>query len=253
MSKQIEGIFFDLGNTFRVVKEIPEHYNAARRRITELVGTDIAPDDFYDLIMKRYDTYREWALSTNREAYEDYMWTRWLTPDYPRERIEANAGELTYLLRQAKGRRDVVEGGAEVVKELFARGYTLGIISDLIGVREVDEWLDADGLRPYFKAVMQSSVSGIRKPDPIIFWAANGQAGVMPERSVFIGDNMVRDIAGAKKARYGMTIAAITPDKYEALEVTEEIRPDAFIFGFGELLQIFPRCPEVDLSGARIK
>ena len=251
MSRQIEGIFFDLGNTFRVVNEIPEYYNAARRRIVDLVGADMEPDTFYELIMKRYDTYREWALSNCREAYEDYLWTRWLTPDYPRERIEANAGELTYLLRQAKGRRDVVEDGIEVVKELFARGYTLGIISDLIGCREVDEWLDADGLRPYFKAVMQSSVSGIRKPDPIIFWAANGQAGVIPERSVFIGDNLERDIGGAKNARYGMTIASISPKKFESLAITEDIRPDAFIFGFKELLDIFPRCPEVDLSGAR--
>lgn len=253
MGKQIEGIFFDLGNTFRIVNEIPEHYNAARKRITELVGTDMEPDAFYDLIMERYDVYREWALSHCREAYEDYMWTRWLTPDFPRERIEANAGELTYQLRQAKGRRDVVEGGVEVVKELFVRGYTLGIISDLVGCREVDEWLDADGLRPYFKAVMQSSVSGIRKPDPIIFWAANGQAGVLPERSVFIGDNLPRDIGGAKNARYAMTIASTSPKVFEKLVITDDIRPDAFIFDFRELLGLFPRCPEVDLSHARTK
>jgi len=253
MDKQIEGIFFDLGNTLRVVREIPEHYNAARRRIAELVGTDIDPEEFYDLIQIRYDTYRDWALEHMREAYEDYMWTRWLTPDYPRERIEANAGELTYQLRQAKGRRDVVEGGYEVIRELFARGYTLGIISDLIGVREVDEWLDADGLRPYFKAVMQSSVSGIRKPDPTIFWAATGQAGILPERCAFIGDNLSRDIPGAKRARFGMTVASIDPETFEKADLSEEATPDAFVFELTELLDIFPRCPDVDLSRARSK
>lgn len=251
MNQRIEGIFIDLGGTFRIVHQDKAFQVHSMRRMAEICGTDMEPEAFYALLEKRYDVYRDWALSTNREAPEPYMWTRWLAPEVPQDLIEANAVELTYHLRQAKGRRLVVEGGIEVIKELFARGYTLGIISDLIGTIEVDEWLDADGLRPYFKTVMQSSVTLIRKPDTTIFWAACGEADLLPEQCAFVGDNIKRDMGGAKKARYGMTVNILTPENYASAKFTPETTPDVVIHDFRELLSIFPKCPEVNLSDVK--
>ena len=59
---------------------------------------------------------------------EEYLY--WLAYDCDPELIRRNASELCYQYRQTKGRRTVVEGGADTVKELCRRGYTLGIISD---------------------------------------------------------------------------------------------------------------------------
>lgn len=248
MNDKIQGIFIDLGNTFRIVHKDKEHQLNAMRKIAELCQTDMDPEEFHAIIEKRYDSYRDWALSTSHEAPEPYMWTRWLTPEFPQDLIEANAVELTYYLRQAKGKRLVVDGGIEVIKELYARGYTLGIISDLIGTVEVDEWLDADGLRPYFKTVMQSSVSLIRKPDTTIFWAACGEADLLPGQCAFVGDNIARDIGGAKRARYGLTINILSPEKSANAKYTPETTPDAVIHDFRELLSIFPKCPNIELG-----
>ena len=150
-----------------------------------------------------------------------------------------NASELTYQYRQTKGRRTVVEGGAETVKELCARGYTMGIISDLVGKREVDEWLDADGLRPYFKTVQQSSITYIRKPGPAIYYYAMEEAGAQPENCCYVGDNLNRDIVGAKAVDFGMTVA-VQYNKAKALKLTEENMPDGKIYTFPQLLDIFP-------------
>lgn len=243
MGQKIRGIFIDLGGTFRVVCENKPYSDDAKRRIAALCGTDMDPEAFHAMLDKRYDGYRDWALKFMCEAPETMLWTRWLTPEFDRARIEKNAAELTYLYRRAKGERRVVPGGIETVKELFARGYTLGIISDLIGCQEIDEWLDADGLRPYFKTVQQSSITMLRKPHPAIYFLALSEAGLRPEESAFVGDNLKRDIIGAKASGFAKTIAVDYPDA-APLKLTEENQPDGIITRFDQLLDVFPGAPD---------
>ena len=136
----------------------------------------------------------------------------------------------------------VVPGGVETVKTLVSRGYKVGVISDLIGTKEIDEWLDRDGLRPYFCTVQQSSVTMLRKPHPAIYFLALAEAGVRPEESVFIGDNLERDIIGAKASNFGATIA-VEYEGAKKLRVTRENAPDGVITRFDQLLRVFPNAP----------
>ncbi len=247
MTRAIKAIFLDLGGTFRIV--MPDHaYSlAAKQRIAQLLDAQMAPEALHALIEERYEGYRKWALRFMCEAPEAMLWSRWLAPEYDRQRVEQHAAELTYQLRRAKGRRVVVPEGAQTVKELVARGYKVGVISDLIGTHEIDEWLDEDGLRPYFCTVQQSSVTLLRKPHPAIYLFALGEAGVRPEESVFVGDNLERDIIGAKATGFGATIAVDYPDA-APLKLTVENRPDGIIRGFIELLAAFPGAPEILLD-----
>lgn len=238
--KEIDTIFIDLGDTFRVIRKDPEYQRAAKSVITRCLGVETDPDDFYrDVIEPRYDKYREWALSFYCEAPVETLWTRWLAYDFPPERVRKYAAEMTWAYRKTKGERVVTDGGAETVKELYRRGYCLAIVSDLVGVEEVDDWLDRDGLRPYFKSVQQSSVCLIRKPHPAIYYYALAETGSDPERTCYVGDNLDRDIVGAKAAGLGMTVGVKYPGK-KPQTVTDANRPDLFIHHFAELLDIFP-------------
>ncbi len=240
MEKQINTIFVDLGDTFRVIRKDEAYQRAAKETITRLLGTKEDPIAFYkNVIEPRYDRYREWALTFYCEAPVKELWTRWLAYDFPRERVEAAADEMTYAYRRTKGERVVTEGGIDTIKELYARGYTLGIVSDLVGTEEVDEWLDQDGLRPYFKTVQQSSTCLIRKPHPAIYYYALEECGADPHRTCYVGDNLARDIVGAKAAGLGMTIGVQYPGR-KPQEITDENRPDRFISHFTQLLDIFP-------------
>ena len=240
MDKQINTIFVDLGDTFRVIRKDEAYQLEAKTLIASRLGTDMDPLAFYDEVIEpRYNKYREWALTFYCEAPEKELWTRWLAYDFPRERVEAAASDLTGAYRRTKGERVVTDGGIETVKELYARGYTLGIVSDLVGVKEVDEWLDRDGLRPYFKTVQQSSVCLIRKPHPAIYYYALAETGADPKRTCYVGDNLDRDIIGAKAAGLGMTIGVQYPGK-KPQTVTDANRPDQFISHFSQLLDIFP-------------
>lgn len=247
MASTVQSIFIDLGGTFRIVTENKPYTDAAKARIAQLVGTDMDPEAFHALLDQRYEAYREWALKYMCEAPEALLWTRWLAPDYDKARLAKNAAELTYQYRRAKGERKVVPGGIETIKELHARGYTLGIISDLIGCGEIDEWLDQDGLRPYFKTVQQSSVTMLRKPHPAIYFLALQEAGADPATSVFVGDNLKRDIVGAKAAGFGATIV-VDYEGAAPLKLTHENMPDGIIRTFDRLLKVFPKAPFMDES-----
>lgn len=250
MNSDIRYIFLDLGGTFRIIREDPAYLTAAKTRIAELLGVETEdPCAWFDAVIdKRYDKYRDWALRFMCEAPEEVLWTRWLAYDAPDlEQVRKNAPELTYQYRQTKGIRTVVDGGAETVRELCERGYTLGIISDLVGKREVDEWLDQDGLRRYFKTVQQSSLTYIRKPAPAIYYYAMEEVDARPEQCCYVGDNLNRDILGAKAVNFGMTVA-VQYDRKKPLKLTEENRPDAKIYTFPQLLDLFPACGQVDAS-----
>ena len=240
MADNIEAIFLDLGNTLRILLDDKEHMERARQEIVRLVGTDEDPAAFCAKLDERYKEYRKWAFAELTEAPEQELWTRWLAPEFPPEKIAPLGGELTYQFRQSKGRRVLVEGGREVVLELYRRGYVLGIISNLIGKREIPEWLKADGFEPYFKSVLLSSVYGRRKPHPSIYLEAARRAGVEPAKCVYVGDNLKRDVTGTRAAGFGMVIIMISPEELAEATITDENRPDQIIHQFRQLLDIFP-------------
>ena len=76
MSKTIKAIFLDVGNTLRVLTDNEPHQAQARKRITELVGTDESPESFIEKVNLRYKEYRKWAFTNLKEAAESEMWTR---------------------------------------------------------------------------------------------------------------------------------------------------------------------------------
>lgn len=251
MNTEIEAVFLDIGNTLRILTDNEAHQSHARRRIAELVGTPEDPQTFCKKLDERYKVYRKWAFEQCREAPESELWTRWLAPEFPAERIAPLGVELTYEYRQSMGLRVVVDHGKEVVEQLYARGYTLGIISNVITSREIPDWMDADGFTPYFKSVALSSVLGIRKPDPQIYQIAARQAGVDPARCAYVGDNLKRDVTGTRAAGFGMVVIMISAEELAGKEVTAENCPDAIIHQFKELLDLFPTCPVVNTAQIR--
>lgn len=240
MKQNINTIFVDLGDTLRVIRKDREYQRQAKSVITRCLGVTQDPEEFYQQVIEpRYNLYRDWALTYYCEAPVEVLWTRWLAYDFPSEQVKAHAAEMTWAYRKTKGERVVTDGGAETIRELYRRGYTLAIVSDLVGTQEVDDWLDRDGLRPYFKSVQQSSVCLIRKPHPAIYYYALAETGADPARTCYVGDNLNRDIVGAKAAGLGMTVGVQYPEK-KPQTVTPENKPDVFIHHFSELLDLFP-------------
>ncbi len=240
MQNNIEAIFLDVGNTMRIVIEDKDFISQSKRQLVELTGAAETPEAFHEKLEERYKVLRKRAKEKLIEASEKEMWTRWMLPDFPPEKIAPLSAKLTRLWRDCDGRRVPRQDVSQVVIELSKRGYVLGIIANTITETEIPDYLETDGLTRYFKTVVLSSKVGIRKPDPEIYWEAARRVGVEPAKCVYVGDNPVRDVEGTRAAGYGMFILFYEPATQAKEPPTGEVKPDYTIREMKELLDIFP-------------
>ena len=240
MNNQIEAIFLDVGNTLRIVVEDEAFQVDAKRQLVELTGTAMTPDAFFEHLEGRYKGLRKRAKEQLVEASEKEMWTQWMLPDFPVEKIGPLSGKLTRLWRDSDGRRVARPDVKATVLALHQRGYKLGIIANTITETEIPDWLEADGLTDYFEVVVLSSKVGYRKPGPEIYWEAARRIGVAPEHCVYVGDNPIRDVEGTRQAGYGLAIVIHEPATLKKEPQNSDIKPDYTIYALSELLDIFP-------------
>jgi putative hydrolase of the HAD superfamily len=240
MKPDIDAIFFDHGNTLRIVVKDEAFQAQARQQLATLVGAPGSPEAFCEQLDERYQVCKRRAKETMIEASETELWTRWMLPEWPPEKIAPLAGKLTRLWRDRDGRRVARPDTKKVVIELSRRGYCLGIIANTITQTEIPDWLEEEGLTPYFETVILSSILGHRKPGPEIYLEAARRAGVDPDRSVYVGDNPSRDILGTRLAGFGMIIILMEPDTLEKEPAIGKEKPDLIIHELSELLDVFP-------------
>ena len=241
MNPNIEAIIFDVGNTLRIVVKDAEFQAQAKKDLMELVEAKETEEEFFDQINVRWKAYRTASKKSLLEASEKDLWSKYLLPNYPAEKIAPLAGKLTRLWRDHDGRRIPRPDVTDVVLELSRRGYILGIIANTITETEIPDWITADGLTDKFETVVLSSKVGIRKPNPEIYWMAAKNIDIAPEKCVYVGDNPVRDVEGAQLAGFGMSIILIEPDTLKKEPPTDEHKPDVMIDTLSELLDIFPQ------------
>ena len=135
---------------------------------------------------------REWAPEYRRRA-----WTRALAehgvqnPDLARELAE------TFVQERAKRYEPFPD--AEPVLEGLRRRYRLALITNGPPCLQREK-LRASGLERFFEAVVISGELGIGKPDSRIFLHALGRMGLSPQEAVMVGNSLVRDVLGAKRA-----------------------------------------------------
>ncbi|HTO10766.1 MAG TPA: HAD family hydrolase [Candidatus Binatia bacterium] len=98
--------------------------------------------------------------------------------------------------------------------ERLARRHCLAVVSNFDYSPTALGILDAAGVRDLFSAIVVSDEVGWRKPRPDIFHEALRRTGVEPRATLFVGDRIDIDVAGAHAV--GMDAAWINPGR-EAL------------------------------------
>ncbi len=240
MNPDIKAIFLDVGNTLRIVVEDPEFQAENRRNLMKLVEAKESEAEFYEKLEAKWKFYRSTSKQTLQEASEKELWTKWLLPDYPAEKIEPLAGKLTRLWRDCDGHRVPRPEARDVIVELDRRGYILGIIANTITETEIPDWMEEDNVTQYFKAVVLSSKVRDRKPMPEIYWEAARRINMPPENCAYVGDNPVRDVLGTRKAGFAMMILMAEPETIKKEPQNCEEKADYTITSLTQLLDIFP-------------
>jgi FMN phosphatase YigB (HAD superfamily) len=164
-----------------------------------------------------YILYRKHGIDLDREAFRQafYRADDSLTQGSPLH----GAGLLETLETQGKGVWEALglDGDKERLRAIVAdflegmrwhvgrnrpllvlleRRYALGIVSNFYG--NLERVCEDLGIRQLFSCIVDSSQEGVVKPDPRIFQAALVRMRIGADEAVFVGDNPVRDMEGAK-------------------------------------------------------
>lgn len=107
--------------------------------------------------------------------------------------VEQKAAEVADICY--KSARSSVENAVPVL-EALSQKYPMVLVSNFYG--NVETVLEDFGIRKYFKQIIESSVVGVRKPDPKIFELGVKVLGVKPEETLVIGDSYKKDIVPAE-------------------------------------------------------
>lgn len=242
MTKHIEAILFDMGGTLRfTVKKDTAEKEVAIRQIIELLGADAPVDEFAKLLKAHSKAYKSWAEQTLIELNEEELWTQWMLPEWPAEKIRPIAIQLNEMYRNAFGKYFIFPDTYEVVLELYRRGYRLGLVSNTTSSVEVPNVLNDLRLTGCFEVVILSAVVGKRKPDPDILLSAAERMGISPEKCAYIGNQPKKDVAAARKAGFSMTAIIRDPGKQPDIHDDDPLLvPDQVIGNIKDLLNIFP-------------
>ena len=240
MTPDIKTIFFDVGNTLRIVLKEQDFIDRAEAGLMELIHTTETHDELFAKLEERWKKYRKMSKETLLDASEGELWTQYMLPEYDANMIFANAAKLTRLWRDHDGRRVARADAVDTIKELCARGYTLGIIANTVTETEIPDWMAADGVAQCFKTTILSSKVRLRKPNPEIYHLACRCIGTPEANCAYVGDNPVRDVEGAVDAGYGSMILFEDAGTADREGKAPTVMPDYRIKAIPELLDLFP-------------
>ncbi len=112
---------------------------------------------------------------------------------------DALADELERAYVAARRASETIDPDAGAVLAALGRSYRLGLLTN--GAGDVQrEKLSRTPFAGSFETVVISVDVGVGKPDPRIFQIAAERLGVAAAEAVYVGDSLVRDVAGAHAA-----------------------------------------------------
>lgn len=126
---------------------------------------------------------------------------------------------------------ELEDGAIDVLEWLKDEKYMLGVLSNMGSHDIVYKLLERDGILDYFDVVVSSQMLGWKKPDEKVFWYLTRAFGLEPGEIVFIGDDPVADIVGAKNAGL-IAVHKPRPD------TPPSPHADAIINSIGELIKV---------------
>lgn len=238
---RLDFIFFDKGGTLSYQVPHQDGGVEAARKIMDLLGYDLDPVVFRKNLKERNKRYKNWSLESCFEDTVEDICTKWLFFDAPDMRkVRDHADRLVIMASYAKGTRIMYPETVPLIRELKKRGYRMGLISNTVSLSMVPAELREAGISGDLEVVVMSSEERFRKPDPEIFILACRRAGVLPERSIYIGDAPNRDVEGPRRAGFH-AVVVVKGEKYDPSSDTGPMRePDILTDSLEDLYELFP-------------
>lgn len=164
-----------------------------------------------------------WAPTYRREAWSQALADHGVTDGRLAEHLAA------VFPRQRRARHALFADVELALQELRPH-YQLALITN--GAPDLQrEKIRGAGLASYFETVVVSGEVGVGKPDPRLFACALTACQVAPGEAVMVGNDLARDILGARNAN----VKGIWVNREKAHRDDAIVIPDAEIADLGQL------------------
>jgi putative hydrolase of the HAD superfamily len=209
----IAAVFLDAGGTL-----LAEHRPRAAiyAEIARAHGLDVSEPSMRELM---YRTHAELPRSVGAHfRYSEGWFAAFIARIYqeglrlPPSELSAVQGELFARFADPASFR-AFPGARELLATLRARGLAVGVVSNWS--ERLPEVLDGLGLSAGLDFVLVSALERCEKPEPEIFRRALARAGVDAARAVHAGDDVTRDVHGAR----GVGILPVLVDRSGSADV----------------------------------
>ncbi|GGN76629.1 hypothetical protein GCM10010112_48960 [Actinoplanes lobatus] len=188
------GVVFDFNGTLARPGAWRSHREVfARHGLAELAAAwgeswDHAPADgeCHEDASRTERTYRRWELSRWR--------THAVRCGVPESRADALVADLDRETKAMTMQR--YADALPTLTELRRQGFRTAVCSNWHW--DLDAALRESGLDGQFTVAVTSARAGMRKPDPRIYRATLGACGLVPEKTLFVGDMWGPDVAGPR-------------------------------------------------------
>lgn len=238
----IRAVAYDVNGTLvEILTEdgMDEIFRAAGHFLT-YQGVDLRRHHVRDLYFDFMKQQRKSSPERHPEFDAVAIWRRIIdefASDYthalPSAKVEQLPLILAELSRGISRRRLRLYPHVRKTLKILREHFPLALVTDAQSAWARGE-LHKVGLLEYFAPIVISGDHGFRKPDRRLFELATNAMGVSPEQTVYIGNDMYRDVYGAQQA--GMRTVMFDSDQ----GVKEHLgcEPDYRITDHRELLAI---------------
>lgn len=248
----ITTVLFDMGGTLEdIFVDVASERAAVENLNHMLLDWGLDPGVPYEELKQRVDAgwarYAAFRDKTDIERKPVVIWCDYVLSDFdfPRERLAPHCEEIAHMWEVTHFHRALRPRAAEMLEGLKALGLKLGIVSNTAALFQVFDSLKDYGIRNYFQDVTLSSVTELRKPDPLIFDVALHQLQSTAAESVYVGDTVSRDIIGSKRAGFAKAIqigSQLTREKDAG--ICREYEPDYIVSDIYDVLPILKELTE---------
>ncbi|MFH0823948.1 MAG: HAD family hydrolase [Pseudomonadota bacterium] len=236
----IQAILFDINGTLidiRTEEGNEEIYRGISHFLT-YQGIYVHRWEVRDEYFRLMDELR----GASREAFPEFdaveLWREFLRrrPEIsralPAEKLEWMPLFLAEMYRGISRFRLQLYPDVKTVLDELLPCFKLAAVSDAQSAWALPE-MRAVGIEAYFRPIIISGDFGFRKPDKRIFEAALSGLDLPPENVLFVGNDMYRDIYGAKQ--FGMKTVFFSSN--QGRKTAKGVEPDYVIYRFAELRQ----------------
>ncbi|MFA5363568.1 MAG: HAD family hydrolase [Candidatus Bathyarchaeia archaeon] len=189
----VKAVLLDLGLTLTRTASFPEIYVSILARFGVTVSVD-------DVVKAQKATEKEFDVSTYSDEVRKEFWTRYNTALIGKLGVKENQTFLASQIDELWWNYSSVRLFSDVeptLSGLRAKGLKLALVSNGY-TPDIEHVLAELDLKKWFDVIVCIDSCNCAKPDKRIFMFALQQLGVTADETVFVGDSIEYDYAGAK-------------------------------------------------------